>query len=501
MTRDIFDKERLSPALDSFLRETNPWWEGKPAKRAPVYRRAVLDRVRRRLENGIAPVTVLRGPRRVGKTTIQEQLIEYLLQEKGVNPARIFRIQFDDIPSLKHVEDPILALCRWYQNRILGRTFNEAAQSDGVSFLFFDEAQNLDSWAEQVKALVDLHEARVLVTGSSALRIGLGRDSLAGRISTLDLGPLYLREIAGLKGYGDIPSLLPDNGLALLLDIEFWRGAMTLGLENKELRDLAFADFSERGGYPESQIDLHSDWATIAAHLNETVIKRAIQHDLRLGDRGRKRDAHLLEEVFRSACRRAGQSPGPEYFEHEIRIALRSDYTWQKIRNYLEFLDSAMLLRLVAPMEIRCRKKRGNYKICLCDHALRASWLQEVIPLYPKKLMQHPHLSDLAGFIAESVAGFCLGTIHGLDLSYFPTRGVKAPEVDFVLTIGEKRIPIEIKYQRTIDPQRDTQALRSFLDSPLYNAPFGVLVTMLDDVEIPDPRIVALPLSSLLLIV
>ncbi|MBN2208889.1 MAG: DUF4143 domain-containing protein [Candidatus Coatesbacteria bacterium] len=273
-----------------------------------------------------------------------------------------------------------------------------------------------------------------------------------------------------------------------------------LGCANAKLRDLAFADFSERGGYPESQLEPRSDWAKIAEHLNETVIKRAIQHDLRLGDRGQKRDANLLEEVFRSACRRAGQAPGPEYFERDIRAALHSDYTWQKIRNYLEFLDSAMLLLLVPPLEIRYRKKKGNYKLRLCDHALRASWLQEVIPLFPEKLEQNPHLSDLAGHIAESVAGFCLGTIHGLDLAHFPRRSDKEPEVDFIMTMGEKRIPIEIKYQRTIDAQRDIHALRCFLGSPLYNAPFGILVTMLDGVEIPDPRIVALPLSSLLLV-
>ncbi len=33
-----------------------------------------------------------------------------------------------------------------------------------------------------------------------------------------------------------------------------------------------------------------------------------------------------------------------------------------------------------------------------------------------------------------------------------------------------------------------------------YNAPFGLLVTMGEDAEVDDPRIVQLPLSSLLLL-
>ncbi|MBN2208490.1 MAG: hypothetical protein JW759_04265 [Candidatus Coatesbacteria bacterium] len=47
---------------------------------------------------------------------------------------------------------------------------------------------------------------------------------------------------------------------------------------------------------------------------------------------------------------------------------------------------------------------------------------------------------------------------------------------------------------------KDTLGPRAFTANTVHNAPFGILVTMLDGVEIPEPRIVALPLSSLLLI-
>ncbi len=44
----------------------------------------------------------------------------------------------------------------------------------------------------------------------------------------------------------------------------------------------------------------------------------------------------------------------------------------------------------------------------------------------------------------------------------------------------------------------DTRGLRSFLEKSVYNAPFGILVTLEDDVRILDPRIVPISLSSLL---
>lgn len=85
-----------------------------------------------------------------------------------------------------------------------------------------------------------------------------------------------------------------------------------------------------------------------------------------------------------------------------------------------------------------------------------------------------------------------------MDLAHFPERATE-PEVDFILTIGERRIPLEVKYRRQIDPLRDTLGLRSFLDKAHYNAPFGLLVTLREDVEIPDPRIIPVSLRSMLL--
>ncbi len=499
MARDIFDLERLHPAVEEFLRSTNPWWEGKPGPALPPYRRWAFHSTLRKLERGLAHAVVLRGPRQVGKTTLQLQIIETLLQEKSIPPNRILRIQFDEIPSLTGLSEPILTIGRWFENRILGATFNESARKGEPALLFLDEVQNLPDWAPQLKALVDHHTVRVLVTDSSALRIEAGRDSLAGRITQVELGTLLLREIAGLRFGAELRPHLPENGLDALLRREFWQELRALGLQARDLRDRAFAEFSNRGGYPVSQARPDVPWAEVADHLNETVIQRAIQHDLRLGKRGLKRDAQLLEEVYRLACRYAGQAPGQSIFVQEIRQALAGNVGWQRIRAYLQFLDGALLLRLVKPLELRLKRRKGNPKICLCDHGLRASWLQEVVPLDPSRLAQSPHLSDLAGHIAESVAGYFLGGIPHLDVAHFPERGIE-PEVDFVLTIGEHRIPLEVKYRQRVDPHRDTLGLRAFLEKSVYNAPFGVLVTMNDDVEVPDPRIVPVPLRSFLLL-
>jgi hypothetical protein len=49
----------------------------------------------------------------VGKTTLLNQVIDVLLAE-GVAGRRIFRVQFDELPTLRNVTEPILELTRWY---------------------------------------------------------------------------------------------------------------------------------------------------------------------------------------------------------------------------------------------------------------------------------------------------------------------------------------------------------------------------------------------------
>jgi predicted AAA+ superfamily ATPase len=496
---DVFDMVRLPPELDAYLRDTNPWWAGKPGRVLPSFRRWVFELLLKRLQANLAPAIVLRGARQVGKTTLQEQAIQDLLQRQRITPDRILRVQFDEIPSLRGLSEPILAIVRWYENRILGCSLNQAAHNNRQAYLFFDEVQNLADWAPQVKALVDHSTVRLVVTGSSSLRIEAGRDSLAGRVTTIEMGTLLLREIAEIRAEGTIePLLRHEAGLSRLLERTFWEDVATSGSKHQSLRDSAFAAFSARGGYPVGHANPDTPWHELADHLNETVIQRVIQHDLRLGERGRKRDPQLLEEVFRLACRYAGQAPGQAIYVNELQSVLRANVGWQRILSYLRFLDGALLLHLVRPLELRLKRSKGNHKICLIDPGLRASWLEETIPLDPVGLAKTPHLSDLAGHLAESVVGAYLADIPNLDIAHFPERAAE-PEVDFILTVGERRIPVEVKYRWGIDPHRDTVGLRSFLEKTYYNAPFGILVTMDDHVTLTDPRLIPISLRSFLL--
>ena len=62
---------------------------------------------------GLAPAVVLRGPRQIGKTTLLNQVVDQLMRD-GVDPLRLFRLQFDDLSDLKKLNMPIVNLVDWY---------------------------------------------------------------------------------------------------------------------------------------------------------------------------------------------------------------------------------------------------------------------------------------------------------------------------------------------------------------------------------------------------
>ena len=475
----------------------------------PPTRRHLAARVRRRLDADIAPIVTVRGPRQVGKTTIQLQLIADLLDE-GVPPTSILRVQFDELASTDRLIDPILRIAYWFEENIATDRFNALDWQGRKAWLFLDEVQNLDNWSAQLKFLVDTVGVKVLVTASSSLRIESGKDSLAGRIHTLEAGTLSLTEIGKFRRLDHPDPFLPDSGLGHLQHKEFWQELAEHGRSHSGFRDQAFRHFSDRGGYPMAHNRAEVDWPLLSDQLNETVIQRVIQHDLRFGNRGRRRDAFLLEELFRLACRYAGLTPSYDLLADEARLSMGADVGHQRVANYLRFLADTMLLHLIPPLELRLKRRRGSPKLCLVDHSLRASWLQEQIPLAPDALVASPELSTMAGHIghiAESTLGATASGIPGLGIAHQPERGLDRaciepirPLVDFVFTVGDRRLPVEVKYQRRIDPVRDTLGIRSFVEKSANRAPFGLLITQTDTPTEDAPHVVSMPLSTFMLL-
>lgn len=493
----------LPPNTVKLLDDLNPWWRAEPARKTERYRRWAFQETWHRLQGGLTPVVAIRGPRQVGKTTILNQLIEHLLLIEGVDTSRILHVQFDDVPGLGSLPNPVLSIVRWFEKHVLRMSLNQSAERDEPVYLFFDELQNLKAWAPQLKMLVDLKSARTLVTGSSSLRILRGQDSLAGRLSVIELGPLRLSEIAGIRQLGAFPQVDGGEDLSNWTDQEFWLRVADHARKHPAVIQKAFARFSELGGYPICHHRPEAKRSELARQIVDVVVQRTIEHDKAVDPRHRRTwDKPLLRETFRQICRYIGQSITPDRICQEINKVLQSQFKSTQVDNAIQFLVDAMLVHRIEPLEVALKKRANGAKLCLCDHFVREAWLQERVPMTRQVLAGSTQtVSTLAGHVMESVIGYYLKGIAGLDVAWLPAREhEQQPEIDYVLTIGLKRVPIEVKYVRGKLSKRHFAPLERFCSNPKYNAAFGLLITQETSGRLTD-SVIALPAAAFLSVI
>ncbi len=487
----------LPQTLVNNLNINNPWWNDREFPQTPPTRRNLVQRIRRRIDADIAPIVAIRGPRQVGKSTMQLQVISDLLDE-GVPPRHIMRVQFDELTYANPVEQPILQIVQWFEHNVAHRQINALANAGSPVYIFFDEAQNIENWSEQLKFLVDTTAVKVVITGSSALRIERGRDSLAGRIHTVNAPILSLSEIARFRGIGPLKPFLNDNGYASLRHQGFWQQLAQHGRDHADARDEAFRLFSQYGGYPFAHNTPHTDLTSLNERINENVVQRMLRHDLQESLLHPDLDPQLLSLVFSLACRYAGQAPSYSSLAKQVNRPF-DDVDAPQVANCMDFLDNTMIVRLIHPLAFRLQHTEQRPKICLADHTIRATQLDEPVPLASGQLTDDPNLATIAGHLAKSTFGAALADAPSLSIHHQPQRGSTA-EIDYIIRVGDHRVPVEVKYQRNVDLDRDTRALREFIAEPANRATFGIVITRTDVATPEGSNIVAVPLSTFLLL-
>ncbi len=203
--------------------------------------------------------------------------------------------------------------------------------------------------------------------------------------------------------------------------------------------------------------------------------------------------------MFEIACRYAGRTTSVGELAQESSLSSGQDADLEEFTHYLQALADTALIRLLPWPALTPNRPRDAIKLCLADHALRAIWLQERVPLALGLLDASPELTMLAGHIAQSVLGATTSVIRGLDIDRMPTPP-RESDLDFVLEVGDQQIPVQVNYRRSIDSVGDTRGIRAFVEKPAKRAPFGLLITREDGPAIDDPRIVSMPLSTFMLL-
>ncbi len=481
----------LSEELIRSLTTANPWWNGHSMREIKTWRRPVYSKILDGLLKKSGPkIHLLRGPRQVGKSTLQEQMIfDLLFVRQSVSPRQILRIFVDDI-KLYPLEQHIKTLLQWFESNVVQDTFNNMARKGKPIYVFLDEFQEVDSPGLQLKTIVDAQDCHIFATGSSSLKIGNCAKDLPGRAKWYELGTLSLSEIARFRRLGNLSPYTNGNNFADWRKKDFWIG-LARHCDNPSRLEEVFRTFCDFGGYP--YCHEHETWEEAEDFLRKQVLSRTIEHDLQSQHQF---DAATLEKLFYVLCKYTGHDVHLATLQREIKEGYSVNITHEKIRNGLDFFADSMLVSVFKPSEHRLKNSQERIKICIGDHAIRRALLNESISLYGTSVNSGP-----AGPIVEGIVGSYLASCYprdslpGNSIAYLPDAKEEGNEVDFILSISHQHIPIEVKY---CNKAKASKGILQYLEQPQHNAPFGLLITKED--EWVKEKLIAIPLKKFLLL-
>lgn len=432
----IISKERILKVLLAY----NPWW--KTGAVNPVlsktYKRFAFYEAMKRLDQiDIRRTVVLTGTRRVGKTTIQYQMIDALLK-RGVNPQQIVFI------SLDH---PMLKLSAF--NEIL-ECYHENVYPNEDVYYFFDEIQYVPDWDGWLKSLYDMHpENHVVATGSASPALVKGStESGAGRWSVISVPTMSFYEYCELLGISapDFDKSLKVSSFRNMTRIE--QNEIMLKLSDVQKH---FNRYLQVGGFPE--LALASNDLMAQQTMREDVVDKVLKRDL--PSLYNIRNSTELERIFLYLCNVSSEIVSIEALAKELQGVSRPT-----VENYIKYLESANLIYQSWPVDMDGKKPlKASPKIYIADAAIRNAVLMNDDILTDStemgKIVETAVYKHVAAFYYQKATS--VGYYRG---------GRKNKEIDVVVEYPQvKNILIEVKYREGAPISDDSAICQLAADS------------------------------------
>ena len=253
--KEFLDRGEIVNVLTGF----NPWWSERRHE-VPPFRRLAFDACRRYLaDTSLHRAVLLSGPRRVGETTVLQQMAQALVHEEN-DPKSILYLSLDH-PLLK-----LLPL------REILSLFHESTYPDGrPATLLLDEIQYAPQWETEIKLLIDHKpQYRILATGSASV---IHRDRLSesgvGRWITVPIPTLSFFEFVSMRNQQP-EGIVPDLRVSRIFS--FSPGDLSvLAGQMRPLQPL-FQRYLLVGGFPETANQENIDLCQRL--LREDVVER-----------------------------------------------------------------------------------------------------------------------------------------------------------------------------------------------------------------------------------
>ena len=260
------------------------------------------------------------GLRRTGKTTILQQIINYLLNKK-VNSKNILYFQFtDEFTKLEK-------LLKFYFS-----TFSFEQKTKNNFYIFLDELQYVKGWQNVLKTYIDQNKKiKFIISGSASIYLHENtKESLAGRIIDFELNPLSFDQMLQLK-----EKYKPDFSVSTIL-----KNNTDLFQKLKKLQSLKifykdqFNDYLKFGEFP-ALIPHFKDTEFSKTYLKEAILNKILKKDIKLFEIEKEDEITLL---FKICSSNSAQMINLKKLSSQVGLA------YPTIKKYLSVLKKAYLI-------------------------------------------------------------------------------------------------------------------------------------------------------------
>lgn len=385
-----------------------------------IIKRKIFSLIQEHLQQ--KEITLITGPRQVGKTTLMRQL-EDDLKKKGEKTLFLDLDREQDRPFFNS------------QNRLIQQIAYEVGEEKG--YVFIDEIQRKENAGVFLKGIYDMNlPYKFIISGSGSLELKEKiHESLVGRKRIFELPPLSFDEFIDFKTGYKYTESKTIQALVPFFDLY------------KEKTLQYFEEYLNFGSYPRIVLEPEvKKKQAIIEDIYQSYLERDISILLNL------QKTESLIQLVRILAADAGNLVNVTEFSNTLGIPV------PRVRDYLWYLEKTFILQRVTPFFKNIRKEITKASIYyFIDLGIKNYSLSQ---FGTATLVTPPQGFLFQNFVFNTLSDelrikFSSATIH-----FWRTQD-KA-EVDFVINTGLEIIPVEVKYSNLKKPET-TRSFKSFL--------------------------------------
>lgn len=378
-------------------------------------RNLYVQRLLERRKNGL--IKIITGTRRAGKSYLMNTLFYRCLQNHGFSKEHIIRFAFDIDEDLDMLEayapgEPVRIKDENGNEKVNAKKFrawiNEITNDNAEYILLLDEVQELDHFVNTLNGFLRHENFDVYVSGSNS-------KFLSSDIAT------------EFRGRGSVVHVLP---------LSFREYCDGLGFTAEE----AWKEYIVTGGIPlvAAMQTEEEKYSYLKSLCEETYLKDIIRHN-------KVRAAAKLGDTFNVLASSIGSPVNPKKIADTFRSVTQSAIDPETVTAYLGYFEDAFLVSKAAKYNIKGRSYINSpFKVYFEDTGIRNARLNF-------RQIEEPHLMENILYNELRYRGYAVD-VGEMDIREKTDRRdrnnkyiyeKKALEVDFIASIGEKKIYLQ----------------------------------------------------------